>query len=91
MDLNAWQIVVIFTAAFAAGVMNALAGGGTILTFPALIWIGLDPVVANVTSTVALLPGALSSFFGYRKEMSGSHEISVLSVDTSPRSAARQS
>ncbi len=81
MDLNVWQIVVIFTAAFVAGVMNALAGGGTILTFPALIWIGLEPVVANITSTVALLPGALSSFFGYRKEMSGSRrwiEIFIL-------------
>ena len=51
--------------------MNALAGGGTILTFPALIWIGLDPIVANITSTVALLPGALSSLFGYRKEVRG--------------------
>src|SRR5689334_1890445 len=61
--------------------MNALAGGGTILTFPALIWIGQAPVVANVTSTVALLPGALSSFFGYRKEVSGSRrwiEIFIL-------------
>lgn len=61
----------IFCAAYIAGVMNALAGGGTILTFPALIWIGLDPIVANITSTIALLPGALSSFFGYRKEVSG--------------------
>ena len=81
MDLTLWQIVVIFVAAFVAGVMNALAGGGTILTFPALIWIGQAPVVANVTSTVALLPGALSSFFGYRKEVSGSRrwiEIFIL-------------
>jgi uncharacterized protein len=72
VNIHAWQIAVIFCAAYVAGVMNALAGGGTILTFPALIWIGLDPVVANITSTVALLPGALSSFFGYRKEVSGS-------------------
>jgi uncharacterized membrane protein YfcA len=69
LTLHPWQILVIFSAAYLAGVMNAVAGGGTILTFPALIWIGLDPIVANVTSTVALLPGALSSFFGYRKEV----------------------
>jgi uncharacterized protein len=74
VNIHAWQIVVIFCAAYIAGVMNALAGGGTILTFPALIWIGLDPVVANITSTIALLPGALSSFFGYRKEVSGSRK-----------------
>ncbi len=73
MNIQAWQIFVLFSAAYVAGVMNALAGGGTILTFPALIWIGLDPIVANTTSTIALLPGALSSFFGYRKEVSGSH------------------
>jgi uncharacterized protein len=73
--MQAWQIFVLFTAAYLAGVMNALAGGGTILTFPALIWIGLDPIVANTTSTVALLPGALSSFFGYRKEVSGRHRL----------------
>jgi uncharacterized protein len=72
VNIQLWQIAVIFCAAYLAGVMNALAGGGTILTFPALIWVGLDPVVANITSTVALLPGALSSFYGYRKEVSGS-------------------
>jgi uncharacterized protein len=72
VNIQLWQIAVIFCAAYLAGVMNALAGGGTLLTFPALIWVGLDPVVANITSTVALLPGALSSFYGYRKEVSGS-------------------
>jgi uncharacterized protein len=73
VNMQVWQFFVLFTAAYLAGVMNALAGGGTILTFPALIWIGLEPIVANTTSTVALLPGALSSFFGYRQEVSGSH------------------
>lgn len=69
--MHLWQIVVMFVTAFLAGVVNSLAGGGTLLTFPALIWIGLDPKIANVTSTVALLPGALSSFVGYRKEVHG--------------------
>ena len=52
-----------------AGAMNALAGGGTILTFPALLLLGHPARIANATSTVALLPGAASSLFGYRREV----------------------
>jgi len=46
--------LVMLCAAFAAGAINSIAGGGTLLTFPVLIWLGLDPKVANGTSTVAL-------------------------------------
>ena len=53
-----------------AGAMNALAGGGTILTFPALLLLGESARVANATSTVALLPGAAASLAGYRREVS---------------------
>jgi uncharacterized protein len=49
--------------------MNALAGGGTLLTFPALVVLGLPGVVANATSTVALVPGAMASLYGYRREV----------------------
>ena len=59
-------------AAFLAGIMNSVAGGGTLLTFPALIAAGLSPLIANATSTVALLPASLSSAFGYREELAGS-------------------
>lgn len=59
-------------AALLGGVINAIAGGGTLLTFPALVAAGLPPLVANATSTVALVPGALSSMMGYRGELSGS-------------------
>ncbi len=52
-----------------AGAMNALAGGGTILTFPALMLLGESARVANATSTVALLPGAAASLAGYRREV----------------------
>ena len=69
--MKSWQVLIMFSAAYLGGVVNSLAGGGTLLTFPALIWIGLDPKVANITSTVALLPGALSSFLGYRQEARG--------------------
>ena len=58
-------------AAFLAGIVNSIAGGGTLLTFPALIAAGLSPIVANATSTVALLPAALSSMVAYRGELTG--------------------
>ncbi len=56
-------------SAFAAGVMNALAGGGTILTFPTLVFLGMDSIRANATSTIALVPGAAASLWGYRREV----------------------
>ncbi len=59
----------IFLAAFVAGVMNSIAGGGTLITFPVLIWLGLDSKIANATSTVALWPGALSGAWGFRREL----------------------
>lgn len=64
-----------FIAAFLAGVVNSIAGGGTLLTFPILIWLGLDPKVANATSTVALWPGLFGGLFGYRREMNDSSQI----------------
>jgi uncharacterized membrane protein YfcA len=51
--------------------INSIAGGGTLLTFPALIGLGVSPVVANATSTVALWPGSLTSFWGYRGQIQG--------------------
>src|SRR2546423_15716695 len=58
-----------FVAAFFAGVLNSVAGVGTLLTFPILIWLGLDPKIANATSTVALWPGLLGGVWGYRTEI----------------------
>ncbi len=49
--------------------MNAMAGGGTILTFPTLVFLGMPAIAANATSTVALLPGSAASMAGYRKEV----------------------
>jgi uncharacterized membrane protein YfcA len=62
-------------AAFCAGVINSIAGGGTLITFPVLIWLGLDPKVANATSTVALWPGLFGGLFGYRRELENSSAI----------------
>jgi uncharacterized protein len=64
-----------FAAAFFAGAVNSIAGGGTLLTFPILIWLGLDPKVANATSTVALWPGLFGGVFGFRREMNDSSLI----------------
>jgi uncharacterized membrane protein YfcA len=69
------SLVAMLCAAFAAGVINSIAGGGTLLTFPVLIWLGLDPKVANGTSTVALWPGLFGGLFGYRKELENSSAI----------------
>src|SRR5580658_550810 len=66
--------VVLFVAAMLAGAVNSVAGGGTLLTFPALLWTGQFENVANATSTVALWPGQLSSLFGYRKEIGESRK-----------------
>lgn len=63
------HVLALVAASFGAGVMNALAGGGTILTFPTLILLGMPSIQANATSTVALLPGAAASLAGYRREV----------------------
>jgi uncharacterized membrane protein YfcA len=55
-------------SALVAGIMNSVAGGGTLFTFSALLTV-VDPVVANATSTVALVPGSLAGAWGYRSEM----------------------
>ncbi|HKZ76740.1 MAG TPA: sulfite exporter TauE/SafE family protein [Pyrinomonadaceae bacterium] len=62
-------------AAFAAGAINSIAGGGTLIIFPLLIWLGLDPKIANATSTVALWPGLFGGLFGYRRELENSSPI----------------
>ncbi len=69
------HVVLLFAGAFAAGAVNSIAGGGTLITFPLLIWLGLDPKVANATSTVALWPGLFGGLFGYRKELENSSTI----------------
>ena len=69
------NMLLMIAAAFAAGVINSIAGGGTLFTFPVLIWLGLDPKVANATSTVALWPGLFGGLFGYRRELENSSTI----------------
>ncbi len=61
-----------FLAAAAGGLMNSIAGGGTLVTFPAIVALGLPPLTANATSTVGLWPAAVASLWGYRHELAGS-------------------
>lgn len=62
-----WTLLV--AAAFAAGVLNAIAGGGSFLTFPALVYSGVPAIAANATSAVAVSPGYLGSALGFRAEL----------------------
>ncbi len=63
--------LLLMLAAFLAGMLNAVAGGGTLLTFPSLIGYGLTPRLANTTSTVALVPASLAGAWGFRRELVG--------------------
>lgn len=67
MDVG--EAALLFGAAVAGGALNSVAGGGSFLTFPALIFVGVNPISANATSTVALWPGSVASSFGYRQEL----------------------
>jgi uncharacterized membrane protein YfcA len=69
--LSTLALAGVFLAAVLGGAVNAIAGGGTLLTFPALVGLGVPALVANATSTVALWPGALGSMWGYREELGG--------------------
>jgi uncharacterized membrane protein YfcA len=60
-----------FAAGVAAGCINVIVGSGSLITFPVLIALGYPPVVANVSNTVGLVPGAASGAYGYRRELNG--------------------
>jgi uncharacterized membrane protein YfcA len=67
--MNAPQITLAVVSSIGGGVMNAMAGGGTLLTYPALLFAGESAIIANATSSVALWPGAAASLYGYRREV----------------------
>src|SRR5690349_22364110 len=63
------QYLLLVCAAFCAGVMNSIAGGGSFLTFPALIFTGVPPIAANASSTVALFPGLFASAWAFLRDI----------------------
>lgn len=68
------SLLLLVAAAFAAGVINSLAGGGSFLTFPSLVFAGVPPVFANASSTVALVPSAVASGVAYRSDVAKLNE-----------------
>src|SRR5664279_5687926 len=63
------QGIILFVAALVAGAINSVAGGGSFISFPALLFVGIPPVNANATNTVALWPGQPASVWAYRGEL----------------------
>ena len=64
-------------AGFVAGALNAVAGSGSLLTFPTLLALGYSPVVANVSNTVGLFAGNVSGVVGYRRELAGRWRVAL--------------
>ena len=64
-------LLIALGAGFLAGGMNAISGGGSFVSFPILVSLGLPSVMANASSTVALFPGAVSGTWAYRRELTG--------------------
>jgi uncharacterized protein len=67
----------IFAAGVAAGTINTVVGSGTLITFPVLLAFGYQPVVANVSNTIGLVPGNASGAIGYRRELTGQRDRAV--------------
>ncbi len=72
--LETIDFILVALAAVAAGAVNALAGGGTLITFPMLVAVGVPAVAANVTNTVALCPGYLGATFAQMKDLRGQEQ-----------------
>jgi uncharacterized membrane protein YfcA len=71
-----WRSTWLFVASFLAGALNAMAGGGSFLSFPALLGVGVPPIQANATNTVALWPGQLTSIVAYFDDLK--HNVRLL-------------
>ncbi len=75
--LTVWNVLGLLGSGLAAGVANAAAGGGTLVAYPALVAMGVPPVLANVTTTAGLLPGYAGSCLGYRKQLTAVRETAL--------------
>lgn len=72
-----WHLAWLVVAAFLGGLLNAVAGGGSFLVFPAMLGTGMLPVQANATNTVALWPGQLTSIAAYRRDIQRNARLAV--------------
>lgn len=75
MTTDPWLVLQLFGAAVLGGGLNAVAGGGSFFTWPALVGAGIGPVAANATSTVALWPGSVGSALGFRSALSAQEAL----------------
>jgi hypothetical protein len=73
--LTALAGLAIFAAGLGAGLFNGVAGGGTMLSFPTLLALGVPPITANVSSTVGILPGYLAAIVGYRRQVRSNRSV----------------
>jgi uncharacterized membrane protein YfcA len=71
LDLSLEALALLGIAGFVAGAINAAAGGGSLVTFPALVAVGYPPLIANVTNNIAVCPGYVTGAWGYRRELRG--------------------
>ncbi len=69
VPLSLVEVAVLLAAGAIAGAINSLAGGGTLVSFPMLLWLGRDPIIANATNTLALCPGALAAMAAFRSDL----------------------
>lgn len=63
------ESIIILVAGVVAGSINSIAGGGSLISFPALIWLGRDPLLANATNTISIWPASLAAAWGFRREL----------------------
>ena len=73
--MNVGELAVLLVVGLVAGALNSVAGGGTMITYPALVFAGLDPITANATSTLALWPGYVAATAGFRRELVGTKRL----------------
>ncbi len=71
------NLALALAASILAGAINAIAGGGTLIAFPVVVWLGVPPLNANATTTVALWPGSFGSMWAYRRELDGARSWAV--------------
>ncbi|MFD1937144.1 MULTISPECIES: sulfite exporter TauE/SafE family protein [Nonomuraea] len=72
--MTPWEAVAICAAGVAAGAINAVVGSGSLITFPTLVAVGVDPVTANVSNNIGLVPGSFTGAYGYRAELKGQRD-----------------
>ena len=72
-----FEIIVLCVAGLTAGGLNAVAGGGTFISFPALVWLGVPPIMANATATLTALPGYFGSAYAFREDIAAEGVMSL--------------